>query len=102
MGADGGRWSRKRTLVSQAPLKTFSKSAPTRRDWAGMYLARRRAVGRRLEDVRDAMIAGIALSLAERGNRVALATRNGADFAFVEDLGDVRLINPWRADAPAG
>ncbi len=64
-------------------------------DAAGRFLAHRRAVGKRLEDVRDSLVGGVVLARSRAGAPVTLATRNTADFEHLNDLGDVRLVNPW-------
>lgn len=62
---------------------------------AALYYARivsaRTRMGRPIS-VEDAQIAAIALA-----HRMRLATRNTADFAFIDGL---ELINPWDGDMP--
>ena len=53
------------------------------------FLIGRQADGRRLDDFRDATIAGTVLSLLDQSRDVRLATRNVKDFAGVP------TVNPW-------
>jgi len=67
----------------QGRIASFDAAAA---EQAAELMARRKVKGRPM-DVRDAMIAGIALA-----SRATLATRNAAHF---EDL-TVPVINPWK------
>ena len=62
---------------------------------AARFLADRERAGRRVQDVRDAQVVGIAVAQAERlGEPVVIATRNVADFEGIHSAG-VSVANPW-------
>ena len=56
-------------------------------EWAAEFRATARRSGHTI-DVGDVLVAGIA-----RANALAVATRNVADFQFL----DVVIVNPWEA-----